>query len=164
MSNRAAGQILNTLKAALAPHPSVPEEEAGHLVCFLPLSRGPVDGSFYRFPLASYTSLLIRLFHNHHVLLLHMKTKVKNQVTDCHLDYLDQHWTTEHPTMMGMYKSELSHVTDPGHVWLLSTGMWPVLLRNQSFHLNLNSYVWPVANMLDSSGLDSSISTSCVPT
>lgn len=79
-----------------------------------------MDGSFYRLPLASYTSLLIRLFHNHHVLLLHMKTKVKNQVTDCHLDDLDQRWTTEHPTMTGMYKSELSHGTDPGHVWLLS--------------------------------------------
>lgn len=120
MSSRASGQTLNTLQAALAPHPSAPEEEAGHPVCFPPLARGPVDGSFYRLPLASDTSLLIRLFHNHHVPLLHMKTKVKTQATDCHLDDLDQRWTTEHPTTTGMYKSELSHGTDPGHVWLLS--------------------------------------------
>ena len=54
----------------------------------------------------------------------------------CHLDHLDQCWTTQRPTVPGTCKSKPSHVADTGHVWLLSTGMWPVALRSQNTHFN----------------------------
>lgn len=130
----ASGETRNTRQVALAP-PLLPEEEAGPLSASS-LSTGSRGWLLPQAPLGFTHLLTDSLGLQPPRATFTRANKGLKSSQRCHLDHLDQRWTTQRPTVPGTCKSKPSRVADTGHVWLLSTGMWPVALRSQNTHFS----------------------------